>query len=204
LADFSGSGAADALYEGPFGRLAAVDKRHDQRLLSAVLAHDPTPDDIRPFRGRLQTAWTARAVTLGGITTDGAALSPPPRAEIVHGVPHHICTFHGLAEVITAGRGAGASARKRLAAQQPQWPTGRPSTPTAQAAARQQNRLAQPRVDLDTYRPLCVQRHRSQSERKPWWRLPRGLPQWRSLRELMAQVDALWERRCRTQTALDQ
>ena len=54
-----------------------------------------------------------------------------------------------------------------------------------------------------TYRHLFVQRHLSHSERKRWWRITRDLPQLRTLRELMAQVYALFDRRCRTQTALD-
>jgi hypothetical protein len=202
LADVSGYVAADKRYDGPCCILSAVDNRHDKRILYDVLDPDPTHDDIRTFLGRLKTAVTARALTLGGITTDGSALSPPPLAEILHGVPHHICTFHGLAEVIKAVLSAVASARKRLAAQQPTWPQGRPSTPAAKAAARQTKRLAQQRVDLYTYRHLCVQRHLSQSERQQWWRITRGFPQLRSLRELMAQVYALFDRRCRTQTAL--
>src|SRR5215471_12634962 len=119
LADFSGSVAADELYDGPFCILSAVDNRHYKRLIYDVLDHDPTHDDIRTFLGRLKTALTTRALTLVGITTDGSALYPTPLAEIFHGVPHQICTFHVLAEGIKAVLGAVASARKRLAAQQP-------------------------------------------------------------------------------------
>src|SRR2546430_2898858 len=122
LADFSGYVAADELYDGPFCILSAVDNRHYKRILYDVLDHDPTHDDIRTFLGRLKTALTARDLTLVGITTDGSALYPPPLAELFHGVPHQICTFHVLAEVIKAVLGAVASARKRLAAQQPTWP----------------------------------------------------------------------------------
>src|SRR2546426_8315380 len=190
LADFSGYVAADALYDGPFCILSAVDNRRDKRILYDVLDHDPTHDDIRTFLGRLKTALTARALTLVGITTDGSALYPTPLAEIFHGVPHQICTFHVLAEVIKAVLGAVASARKSLAAQQPKLPKGRTSTPAAKAAARQKKRLAQQRVDLYTSRHLFVQRHLSPSERKQWWRITRGFPQLRSLRRLMAQVYA--------------
>jgi hypothetical protein len=203
LADFSGYVAAEELSDGPCCILSAVDNRHYKRLLYDVWDHAPTHDDIRTFLGRLKTALTARALTRVGITTDGSALYPTPLAESFHGVPHQICTFHGLAEVLKAVLGAVASARKSLAAQQPQLPTGRPSTPAAKAAARQKQRLAQQRVDLYTDRHLFVQRHLSQSERKQWWRITRGFPQWRSLRALMAQVYALFERRWRTQTALD-
>jgi len=48
-----------------------------------------------------------------------------------------------------------------------------------------------------------VQRHLSKSERKQWWRITRGVPQLRTLREIMVQVYTLFDRRCRTQTALD-
>src|SRR5262245_57004106 len=122
LADFSGYVAADDLYDGPFCILSAVDNRHYKRLLYDVLDHDPDPEDIRTFLGRLKMAWTARDLTLVGMTTDGSALYPAPRAELFHGVPHQVWTFHVLAEVVKAVLGAVASARKRLAAQQPKLP----------------------------------------------------------------------------------
>src|SRR2546426_5952877 len=190
LADFSGYVAADELYDGPFCILSAVDNRRYKRILYDVLDHDPDHDDIRTFLGRLKTALTARDLTLVGMTTDGSALYPEPLAELFRGVPHQICTFHVLADVVKAVLGAVASARKSLRAQQPKLPKGRPSTPAAKAAARQKKRLAQQRVDLYTYRHLFVQRHLSPSERKQWWRITRGFPQLRSLRRLMAQVYA--------------
>jgi len=48
-----------------------------------------------------------------------------------------------------------------------------------------------------------VQPHLRHSARKRLWRITRGLPQLHTLRELMEQVYALVDRRCRTQTALD-
>src|SRR5262245_28612797 len=202
LADFSGYVAADELYDGPFCILSAVDNRHYKRILYDVLDHDPTHDDIRTFLGRLKTALTARALTLVGITTDGSALYPTPLAEIFHGVPHQICTFHVLAEVIKAVLSAVARARKRLAAQQPKLPKGRPSTPAAKAAARTKKRLAGQGAALFTHRYLFVQRHLNKTERKTLWRVSRGLPQLQTLRAIMEQVYALFDRRCRTQTAL--
>src|SRR2546426_4162995 len=50
---------------------------------------------------------------------------------------------------------------------------------------------------------LFVQRHLNITERKTLWRITRDLPQLRTLRTLMEQVYALFDRRCRTQTALD-
>jgi hypothetical protein len=91
--------AADELYDGPFCLLSAVDNRCDKRILSDVLDHDPTHDDIRTFLRRLHTALSARDLTLLGVTTDGSALSPTPLVEVFGEVPHHICTFHIVAEV---------------------------------------------------------------------------------------------------------
>src|SRR5437899_2058446 len=203
LADFSGYVAADELYDGPFCILSAVDNRCYKRILYDVLDHDPTHDDIRAFLRRLHTALSARNLTLFGVTTDGSALYPVPLAEVFGEVPHQICTFHIVAEVSKAVLGAVASARKGLAAQQPQLRQGRPSTPAAKQAARTKKRLAEQRTALFTHRYLVVQRHLSKTERKTLWRITRGLPQVRTLRALMDQVYALFDRRCRTQTALD-
>src|SRR5206468_3774721 len=82
LADFSGYVAADELYDGPFCMLSAVDNRRSKRILSDVLDHDPTHEDIRAFLGRLHTALGARGSTLCGITTDGSALYPEPLREV--------------------------------------------------------------------------------------------------------------------------
>jgi hypothetical protein len=203
LADFSGYVAADELYDGPFCILSIVDNRRYKRLLYDVLDHDPDHDDIQAFLGRLKTALTARDLTLCGVTTDGSALSPAPLVEVFGDVPHQICTFHLVAEVGKAVLGAVASARKGLAATQPKLHRGRPSTPAAKQAARTKKRLAAQRAALFSQRSLFVQRHLSKTERKILWRSTRGLPQVYVLRVLMEQVYALFDRRCRTQTALD-
>jgi len=202
LADFSGYVAADELYDGPFCILSAVDNRRDKRILYDVLDHDPTHDDIRAFLRRLHTALAVRDLTLFGVTTDGSSLSSTPLVEVFGDVPHHICTFHIVAEVNKAVLGAVASARKGLAAQQPTLRTGRPSTPAAQQAARTKKRLEAQRAALFTHRYLFVQRHLNKTARKTLWRVSRGLPQLRALRAIMEQVYALFDRRCRTQTAL--
>ena len=96
-----------------------------------------------------------------------------------------------------------ASARKALAATPPQLPKGRPSTPAAKAAARTKKRLTAQGAALCAARHLFVQRHLSKTERKTLWRVSRGLPQLQTLRAIMEQVYTLFDRRCRTQTALD-
>ena len=203
MADFSGYVAADEVYDGPFCILSAVDNRRYKRILYDVLDHDPTHDDIRAFLGRLKLALAARNLTLCGVTTDGSALSPVPLMEVFGDVPHHICTFHIMAEVSKAVLGAVASARKGLAAIQPKLRRGRPSTPAAKQAARAKKQLAAQGAALFTHRYLFVQRHLNTTERKTLWRVSRGLPQLHALRAVMEQVYALCDRRCRAQTALD-
>jgi Transposase len=203
LADFSGYVAADELYDGPFCILSAVDNRRYKRILYDVLDHAPAHEDIRAFLGRLKTALVARDLTLLGITTDGSSLYPTPLAEVFRGVPHQLCQFHVIKEIVKAVLGAVARERKRLAATQPKLRRGRPSTPVAKQAARTKKRLEAQRAALFTHRYLFVQRHVSKTERKILWRITRGLPHVYVLRVLMEQVYALFDRRCRTQTALD-
>src|SRR5262249_25868597 len=77
------------------------------------------------------------------------------------------------------------------------------STPAAKQAARTKKRLAAQRAALFSARHLFVQRHLNKTERKTLWRVSRGLPQLQALRAIMEQVYAIFDRRCRTQTALD-
>jgi hypothetical protein len=202
LAEFSGYVAADELYDGPFCILSVVDNRRYKRLLYEVLDHHPTHDDIRTFLRRLKTSLQARNLALLGVTTDGSALYPEPLREVFGKVRHQICQFHIVAEVVKAVVGAVASTRKNLAARQPKLPKGRPSTPAAKAAARTKKRLAAQGAALFTHRYLFVQRHLNTTERQTLWRVSRGLPQLYALRAVMDQVYALFDRRCRTQTAL--
>jgi hypothetical protein len=68
LADFSGDVARDERSDGPCCVLSAVDNRRDTRLLSDVLDHNPTHEDLRAFLGRLTSALAGRAVTLRGVS----------------------------------------------------------------------------------------------------------------------------------------
>jgi hypothetical protein len=202
LADFSGYVAADELYDGPFCILSVVDNRRYKRLLYEVLDHQPSHDDIRTLLRRLKASLQARNLALLGVTTDGSALYPEPLREVFGKVRHQICQFHIVAEVVKAVLGTVASARKHLAATRPKLPKGRPSTPAAKAAARTKKRLAAQGAALFAHRSLFVQRHLNTTERKTLWRVSRGLPQLHALRAVMDQVYALFDRRCRTQTAL--
>lgn len=122
----------------------------------------------------------ARDLTLLGITTDGASLSPTPLAEVFRGVPHHLCQLHVVKDIVKAVLGAVSSERKRLAAKQPQWPRGRPSTKAAKQAARKKKRLEHQGAEWCKHRHLFVRHALRQSARKQWGRITRGSPQLRT------------------------
>jgi hypothetical protein len=126
LADFSGYLALDEMYDGPFCVLCAVDSPQQHRLLYEVLDHDPDHDDVRRFLRHLQQALTTRNCTVHGTTTDGSPLYPVPLAECFAGVPHQVCEFHILKELNKVVLRVVARLRKRLAAEAPKLPRGRP------------------------------------------------------------------------------
>jgi hypothetical protein len=202
LSDFSGYIAADELYDGPFCILSIVDNRTFKRLSYHVLSHAPTHKDIDAFFRRFHEALQARGLTVRGITTDGSALYPEPIAAVFGDVPHQICTFHVLREVTKAVLSAVAGERKRLAAGAPKLPRGRPGTKAARRAARRKKRIEAKVGELFAHRHLFVQRQLTPSERRTLRRITRGLPQLRTLRGLMEDVYRLFDRRCRTATAL--
>jgi hypothetical protein len=117
-------------------------------------------------------------------------------------VPHQVCTFHILRELTNAVLSAVAQERKRLAAGAPKLPRGRPGSQAARRAAGRKKRIERKVGDLFAHRSLFVQRRLSPSERATLQRITRGLPQLRRLRALMEDVYRLFDRRCRTATAL--
>ena len=68
--------------------------------------------------------------------------------------------------------------------------------------ARKSKAVQQKISDLFQDRFLFVKRHLKPSERKRLVSMTRGLPHLRKLREIMDSIYALFDRRCRTQTAL--
>jgi Transposase len=190
------------LYDGPFCILSVVDNRTYKRLAYHVLSRAPTSKDIEAFFRRFHAALGPRGLTVKGITTDGSALYPEPIAAVFGGVPHQICTFHVLREVTKAVLSAVAQERKRLAAGAPKLPRGRPGTKAARRAARRKKRIQGKVGDLFEHRYLFVRRQLTVSERATLRRVTRGLPQLRTLRGLMEDVYRLFDRRCRTATAL--
>jgi hypothetical protein len=180
------------LYDGPFCILSIVDNRAFKRLCYQVLDHDPKHRDIRAFFRRFRAALAGRGLTLRGITTDGSELYPKPISEVFGAVEHQVCRFHILAELNKAVLRAVAQVRKRLAAQKPKLPRGRPVTPEAKRKV----------GDLFEHRHLFVRHHLTPGEQRTLRRISRGLPQLRALRRVVEEIYRLFDRRCRTETAL--
>jgi hypothetical protein len=202
MAEFSGYVAIDELYDGPFCVLSIVDNRTFKRLLYQVLDHDPDHADITAFLRRFQNVLTQRDLALQGVTTDGSNLYPEPLRAVFGDVPHQLCEFHVLKELTKAILRAVAKVRKKLAARKPTLQRGRPATAEAKQAARQAKRLQQKIADLFEHRHLFVQHDLTPAERRTLQRITRGLPHLRTLRDIMEEVYRLFDRRCRTDTAL--
>jgi Transposase len=191
------------LYDGPFCVLLAVDARRQRRLFYEVLDHDPTQADILYFLARLHDQIRARGQVVLGITTDGSPLYPQPLALVFGDIPHQVCEFHILKELTKAVLHALAGIRKRLAAQVPPLPRGRPSNAQkAKRGHRQAQRIKQRVAELFEHRHLFVRHHLTAAQRGTLKQLMRGEPRLKALRAIMDEVYSLFDRRCRTDSAL--
>jgi hypothetical protein len=203
LADFSGYIAADELYDGPFCVLSIVDNRTFKRLIYEVLDHNPTHEDMTNFFRRFRTELDQRAMTLLGVTTDGSPLYPEPLALIFPGVAHQVCEFHVLKEINREILKAVTQVRRELKKKLPKLKRGRPSSSTARKAACRKKKQGGKIADLFEHRYLFVQHSLNCRDKKMFSRITRGLPNLRNLRSIMDQVYRLFDRRCRTETALE-
>jgi hypothetical protein len=201
LANFSAYLAIDEVYDGPFCILSVVDNRRYNRLAFAVLDHDPTQDDVLEFLTEFKGQLDKRGLSVRGITTDGSSLYPSVLKELWPDARHQICEFHVLKEITKAVLHALAKLRKELTAKIPKQPRGRPSKERQGQAgliARQKQEVA----ELFEHRYLFVRHHLSAAQKKLLQKLLRGRPELRALRKIMDEVYRLFDRRCRTQTAL--
>lgn len=194
------------MYDGPFCVLSIVDNHTFKRVFYQVLERNqaPTQDLVAAFFSRFHAALQARRLRVAGITTDGSDLYPAAIAAVFGDVPHQICEFHVLKQITRAVLRAVAKVRKDLAAKKPKLKRGRPSKkdPAARRRARHSVRLQQKLADLFTHRHLFVKHHLTEAERKVLHPITRGLPHLRTLRDIMDEVYRLFDRRCRTETAL--
>jgi hypothetical protein len=122
--------------------------------------------------------------------------------EVFGEVLHQVCTFHVLADLTKAVLNAVARVRKALAATVPKLGRGRPSKARKRLARRRQ-RIQGQIADLFQNRHLFVQRELTLREKMTLCRISRGRPELRTLREIMNETYRLFDRRCRTETALE-
>jgi len=205
LEAFSGSAAVDELYEGPYCVLSAVDNRPYKRVLYEVLDHDATHTDIEAFLGRLKTALDARVWRSRASRPMAQPCILSRSASFFGDVPHQLCPFHMIKDLTKGVLKAVAKERERLARSKPKLKRGRPSSKEKEARrrARTSKSIQQKISDLFQDRSLFVKRRVKASERKRLMDITRGLPHLRKLREIMEHMYALFDRRCRTQKALD-
>jgi len=178
-----------------------VDNHRFKRLIYEVLDHNPTEQDILRFFTRFREALQTRGLSLHGITTDGSPLYPSAIVQVFGPIPHQVCQFHILAELNKAVLKAVAKVRRQLKGTLPKVGRGRPSAANRPLVARKK-RLEQKITDLFDHRHLFVQHHLTPAERKTLQRITRGQPELRSLRPIVDQAYRLFDRRCRTDTAL--
>jgi transposase-like protein len=201
LANFSGYLTIDEVYDGPFCILSVVDNRRYNRLAFRVLDHDPTQDDVLAFLSEFKEQLDSRGLSVRGITTDGSALYPKVLKKLWPKARHQVCKFHVLKEITKAVLHALAKLRKEMTAQIPKQPRGRPSKERRGQAwliAYEKRCVA----DLFEHRYLFVRHHLSPAEQKQLQKLMYGRPQLRTLRKIMEEVYRLFDRRCKTETAL--
>jgi hypothetical protein len=201
LADFSSYLAIDEVYDGPFCILCVVDNRRYNRLAFRVLDRDPTQDDVRAFSSGFEGQLQRRRLSVRGVTTDGSTLYPNVIKELWPEARHQICEFHVIKDITKAVLHALAVLRKELTAKIPKQPRGRPSK-ERQEQARLLAQQKQEVADLFEHRYLFVRHHLSAAQKKQLRKVTRGWPQLRALRKIMDEVYRLFDRRCRTRTAL--
>ncbi len=156
------------------------------------------------FLGACRRHWRRAILALKGITTDGSALSPEPIRTVFGEVAHQICPFHVLKELTQGILSAVVAERHRLATSKPTLKRGRPASKdkVARRLARQSKQIQEKIRGVFQDRFLLVKRRLKPSERQRLVHISRGLPQLRTLREIMEHISALFDRRCCTQTAL--
>jgi hypothetical protein len=112
-------------------------------------------------------------------------------------------SFHVLKEINARILKALAQVRGQLKKKLPKLKRGRPSSQTARKASRRKRKLQDKISDLFEHRCLFVKHSLTPREKKIFLHVTRGLANLRNLRSIMDQVYRLFDRRCRTETALE-
>jgi hypothetical protein len=113
-----------------------------------------------------------------------------------------VCEFHVIKELTLAVLRAVAKVRKELAATKPKLGRGRPSSAADRKAAAQRKRIEQKVGALFEHRYLFVRHDLTPAQQRTLSRVTRGRRELQTLRNIMDEVYRLFDRRCRTDTAL--
>jgi len=193
----------DERYDGPLAVLSAVDPHQQRRLLYEVLDHDPTGLDILWFLARLNGHLRQRGHSVRGITTDASPWYPVPIRLALGPLPHQVCEFPVKKELLKAVLRMLARHRKRLAGPRPALPRGRPGKGRRAQRLRQQAQAIEQRVaERFEHRHLLVRHHLDAAQRLVLGKLTRSERWLRALGAIVDEVYRLFDRRCRTETAL--
>lgn len=202
LENFSGYPAADEIYDGPFCVLFIVDSIRRKRIAYEVLDRDPEKEDVLKFFRKVDMILSLRGLSVLGATTDASPLYPEPITTVWPNATHQVCEFHILKQLTLSVLRAVAKVRKGLLSRIPKINRGRPSTATQKRKARRGKALRAKLTDLFNNRHLFVKHRLTPREKKTVKRLTHSRSQLKALRQLMDDVYALFDRRCRTDTAL--
>lgn len=178
-----------------------MDNRRYNRLAFRVLDHDPTQDDVLAFLSDFKAQLDRRGLSVRGVTTDGSSLYPKVLKKLWPKARHQLCKFHVVKEITKAVLHALAKLRKAMTAQIPKQPRGRPrkgQEGQAWLIAYRKRCVA----ELFEHRYLFVRHHLSSAQWKQLQKLLYGRRELRTLRKIMEEVYRLFDRRCRTRTAL--
>ena len=201
---FSGYIAVDEVYDDPFCILSIVDNREYKHLTYRVLNHAPKSEDILELLESFHKILIARGLVVKGVTTDGSPLYTEPVRAVFPGVSHQMCEFHVKKEVNKPVLKAVAQVRRELEkTKTKRSQRGRPTTKEDKAVIRKNERIQAKIGALFEHRYLFVQKTLTPKECEKFREITRGQPELRKLREIVDEVYRLYDRRCRTQTALE-
>jgi len=179
-----------------------VDSKNQRRLAYEVLDHDPEKEDVHKFFKRAGFMISSRNLFVHGITTDGSPLYPDVIQETFPGVAHQVCEFHILKEITKNVLKVIAKIRKTMYAKIPKLGRGRPSSNAKKLFSRSK-KMRDRITELFMNRYLFVQHGLSKTEQHKISKISNGCADLKSLRQLMDKIYSLFDRRCRTDTALE-
>jgi len=169
-----------------------------------VLHHAPKSEDILELFESFHQILIERGLVVKGVTTDGSPLYTEPVRAVFPGVSHQMCEFHVKMEINKPVLKAVAQVRRELEkAKTKRSKRGRPTTKEDKAVIRKNARIQDKIGALFEHRYLFVQKTLTPKEREKFREITKGLPELRKLREIVDEVYRLYDRRCRTHTALE-